>query len=158
MLPLHTLLHPTDFSEPSDFAFELACALARDYGARLLIVHAVPPPLFHGEVVDRREDTGFIEGIRGLLQRRRPADPEVPVEHVLDDGDPAGVIVHLAQERRCDLIVMGTHGRTGLGRLLLGSVAERVMRTAPCPVLTVRAPQAHGVQPVGLAIACLAPV
>jgi nucleotide-binding universal stress UspA family protein len=140
MLPLHTILHPTDFSEPSDFAFELACALARDYGARLLILHVVPPPLFHGEVVDRRAETGFTKGIRELLERRRPTDATVPVEHVLDDGDPAGVTVHLAQERRCDLIVMGTHGRTGLGRLLMGSVAERVMRAAPCPVITVRTP------------------
>ena len=56
------------------------------------------------------------------------------------EGDPATQIVRVAQETRCDLIVLGTHGRTGLGRLLMGSVAEQVLRKAPCPVLTVKTP------------------
>jgi nucleotide-binding universal stress UspA family protein len=63
------------------------------------------------------------------------------VEHHLKEGDPAAEILRLAQEARVDLIVMGMHGRTGLGRLLMGSVAERVVRQAPCPVLTVKVPQ-----------------
>ena len=143
MLPLRTILHPTDFSEPSDYAFQLACALARDYEARLLVLHVVPPPLFHGEVVARREETGFYEDLWELLEQRRPTDANVQVEHYLEDGDPAEMIVQLAWDEGCDLIVMGTHGRTGLGRLLMGSVAEQVMRRAACPVLTVRMPLAE---------------
>ncbi len=140
MLPLRTILHPTDFSESSDYAFQLACALARDYGARLLVAHVVPPPLFHGEVVARREETGFYEELWEMLEQRRPSDPNVQVEHFLEDGEAAAMIVQLAWDEGCDLIVMGTHGRTGLGRLLMGSVAEQAMRKASCPVLTVRTP------------------
>jgi len=62
----------------------------------------------------------------------------VCVEHRLGEGDPATVILEVAEETGAGLIVMGTHGRTGLGRLVMGSVAEQVLRTAPCPVLTVR--------------------
>jgi nucleotide-binding universal stress UspA family protein len=65
----------------------------------------------------------------------------VTVEHHLKEGDPATEILRLAEERKVDVIVMGTHGRTGLGRLLMGSVAEQIVRKAPCPVLTVRLPQ-----------------
>src|SRR5262249_59188485 len=72
------------------------------------------------------------------LERRRPPDPPVPVEYLVREGDPVAEILRAARARDCDLIVMGTHGRTGLRRLLLGSVAEGVMRKAPCPVLTAR--------------------
>ena len=64
----------------------------------------------------------------------------VPVERRLAEGDPADVILHFARQTPADLVVMGTHGRTGLGRVLMGSVAEQVVRKAPCPVLTVTAP------------------
>jgi nucleotide-binding universal stress UspA family protein len=67
-----------------------------------------------------------------------PADPAVHVEHRLKEGAPATEILRTARALECDLIVMGTHGRTGVGRLLMGSVAEEVLRKAPCPVLTVK--------------------
>jgi nucleotide-binding universal stress UspA family protein len=141
MLPIRTILHPTDFSEHSDPAFWLACSVARDYGARLVVLHVVPPPVFHGEVVARRQPDGYHTDLEKQLQEFRPREPGIPVERRVEDGDPAAAILRVAQEVPCDLIVMGTHGRTGLGRLLMGSVAEQVMRRAPCPVLTVKLPR-----------------
>lgn len=74
------------------------------------------------------------------LHEVRPEDATVSVEHLLVEGDPVGAILKISQERQCDLIVMGSHGRTGLHRLLMGSVAEQVLRKATCPVVTVKTP------------------
>ncbi len=144
MLPIKIILHPTDFSELSDAAFQLACALARDHKGRLVVLHVVPPPQSHGEEVARRQDGGYHHDLWRMLERVRPEDPAVPVERRLEDGLPAETILRVAREEGADLIVLGTQGRTGLGRLLLGSVAEQVVRQAPCPVLTTNsvAPQA----------------
>ena len=73
-----------------------------------------------------------------MLKEVVPTDPQVACEHRLLTGDPAVAIARLAEEEHADLIVMGTHGRTGLTRLLMGSVAEAVVRRAPCPVLTYK--------------------
>jgi len=143
MLPLHTILHPTDFSERSGFALELACGLARDYGARLVLLHvAAQPVIAYGEgVVPPQEDYEDYEAeLREKLHRLEVPDVRIRVERRLKEGDPVAEILGVAQETGADLIVMGTHGRTGLGRLLMGSVAEEVVRQAACPVLTVRAP------------------
>jgi universal stress protein A len=133
----HTIVHPTDFSEASAPAMEMACALARDQGARLVVVHVLPPPGYHGEVVERRQPDFYDELWQKLREVRPPRD-DVRTEHRLLSGDQAEEIVRIAEELKSNLIVMGTHGRTGLRRLLVGSVAEEVMRTAACPVLTVR--------------------
>jgi nucleotide-binding universal stress UspA family protein len=145
MLPVKTILHPTDFSEPSEAAFRLACALARDHNSRLVVLHVVPPPESHGEVIARRQGGGYHEDLWRLLEGLRPVYASVTVERRLEDGAPAETIVNVAREEGADLIVLGTQGRTGLGRLLLGSVAEHVVRRAPCPVLTTNAtlPQAE---------------
>jgi nucleotide-binding universal stress UspA family protein len=143
MLPIHTILHPTDFSERSALAFRLACALARDYGARLVVLHVTAPPLVaygEGVVIAPTEAETHHDREREELRRLRPADPKVVAEHLLLEGDPVSAILGVAQDAHVDLIVMGTHGRTGLRRLLMGSVAEQVVRRAPCPVLTVRTP------------------
>ncbi len=140
MLPLKTILHPTDFSDHSEYALQLACGLARDSGARLILMHVVPPPIAHGEVVARRQRDGYHAQLEKELNRLVPPDPQIRVARWLEDGDPATVIVQVAQDLPCDLIVMGTHGRTGVRRLLMGSVAEHVVRNAPCPVLTVANP------------------
>jgi nucleotide-binding universal stress UspA family protein len=79
----------------------------------------------------------------------RPSDPKVRVRYLLVEGNPAAEILSAAREGNCDLIVMGTHGRTGLNRLLMGSVAEEVVRKAPCPVLTVRADVPAGLRSKG---------
>jgi nucleotide-binding universal stress UspA family protein len=139
MLPIRTILHPTDFSTSSDYAFRLACSLARDYGSRLIVLHvATPPVVAFGEGVLPVQPEGYRDELREWLHRLAAQGPTARVEHHLVEGDAAAEIIHLAGETKCDLIVMGTHGRTGLGRLLMGSVAEQVIRKAPCPVLTVK--------------------
>ncbi len=80
------------------------------------------------------------QALRERLQQIKPRTPDIPVEHLLAEGSPATAILQIAQERQCDLIVMGTHGRTGLTRVVMGSVAEQVVRNATCPVLTVKTP------------------
>jgi nucleotide-binding universal stress UspA family protein len=136
MLPIHTILHPTDFSEFAVNAYGLACSLARDFGARLIVLHVDPPPVCHGERVARRQED-YTETLWEEMHRVAPDQPKVSAEYQLLGGDVAAEILRTAREKDCDLIVMGTHGRTGLRRLLMGSVAERVMRQAPCPVVTV---------------------
>jgi nucleotide-binding universal stress UspA family protein len=141
MLAIKTILHPTDFSERSDFAFRLACSLARDYGARLIVLHVAEPPMaLAGEGVLMLPPAADLEPLREKLHQIRPQDPKIQVEHRLCQGNAATEILQIAEEPKCDLIVMGTHGRTGLGRLLMGSVAEQVVRRAPCPVVTVKIP------------------
>jgi nucleotide-binding universal stress UspA family protein len=142
MLSIKTILHPTDFSDNSRAAFQLACALARDYGARLLVAHVARRPVItplEGPVPPQPET--YQEELTALLKGLQAAAPEVRMEpRLMLSEDPAGEILRLAAEVGCDLIVLGTHGRTGLGRVLLGSVAEQVLRRAPCPVLTVKMP------------------
>ena len=141
MLPIRTILHPTDYSESSGSAFELACALARDYSATLVVAHVVPPTRVFapdGIAVPLPAEEEYEP--RAKLARLHPTDPRVEIDHRLLEGDPADTILKLAETTGADVIVMGTHGTTGLTRLLVGSVAESVMRKAPCPVLTVRGP------------------
>jgi nucleotide-binding universal stress UspA family protein len=139
MLPLRTILHPTDFSPRSDHAFRLACSLARDHNARLILVHVMPPLVIGGELgVVPVEPEGLDRALMDQLNQLQPADTHLPVERYLLQGNAADEIIRLAREKECDLVVMGTHGRTGLDRLLMGSVAEIILRNAPCPVLTVK--------------------
>jgi nucleotide-binding universal stress UspA family protein len=140
MFAIHRILHPTDFSEYSEAAFRLACALARDHAAQVVVLHVVPPPVCRGEAVARRQPNGYHEQLWDHLHRVQPPEPGVRIERLLTDGNPGEEILRVAAEIPCDLIVMGTHGRRGLARLLLGSVAEHVLRGAPCPVLTVNTP------------------
>jgi nucleotide-binding universal stress UspA family protein len=141
MLNVRSILHPTDFSERSEPAFRLACALARDYGASVVVLHVVPPPATRAEEVARLPPDDYHEQLwREFLLRMTSPEPGVRLGCRLEDGDPGKEIVRVAEELGCDLIVLSTHGRTGLRRLLMGSVAEQVLRTAPCPVLTVKGP------------------
>jgi nucleotide-binding universal stress UspA family protein len=168
MLSIRTILHPTDFSECSEAAFRVACSLARTYGARLLVLHVAPmttvyggtmagvptdPKIYQHALEERlreiqipaRAEVEFRSHVDGGEEEEplRPGvatGPEVLVEHRLREGDAAQEILRTAGEVGCDLIVMGTHGRTALGRVLMGSVAEAVMRRADCLVLTIRSP------------------
>jgi nucleotide-binding universal stress UspA family protein len=141
MLPIHTILHPTDFSERSQCALRLAAALARDYGARLIVLHVTAPPVaVYGEVAVLPAGDEDNTRLEGELRQIRVPDRNVRLEHQLQTGDPVTEILAVAESASADLIVMGTHGRTGLARLLMGSVAEHVLRQARCPVLTVRTP------------------
>lgn len=139
MLPLGTILHPTDFSEHSEFAFRLACALARDYNARLILLHVTPPPMvvYGGGAVPPDPWPSSAEAKAKLRELEGHAH-HVRVESQVMEGDPVDMILRAAEETHSDVIVMGTHGRTALARLLLGSVAELVLRKAPCPVLTAK--------------------
>jgi nucleotide-binding universal stress UspA family protein len=133
------ILFPTDFSSLGQTALELATTLAKERGAKLVIAHVEEPPLAYGggelyfgmEEPDRKE-------IERMLAAVVPHDRTVSYEHRLLMGSPATAIVHFAEKENVDLIVMPTHGRTGLYRLLMGSVAEEVVRKATCPVLTVK--------------------
>jgi nucleotide-binding universal stress UspA family protein len=139
MLAIRTILHPTDFSESAEAAFSVAGMLATAHKARLIVLHVYPLPISRGEGIDYPSDQ--VELWR-LLDRYHAPDPDIEVEGRLVQGSPPDEIVRQAEEEGCDLIVMGTQGRTGLARLLMGSVAEKVMRGAHCPVLTVRIPPA----------------
>ncbi len=141
MFPLHTILHPTDFSPQAEHARRTAEALAHDYNARLVLVHVMqPPPVVASEMGVVIPD--LPDEPTALWNKLNDMEPAglVCVERFLLKGEPVVEIVRMAQEERADLIVMGTHGRSGLPRLLMGSVAEWVLRQAPCPVLTVREP------------------
>jgi nucleotide-binding universal stress UspA family protein len=146
MLPLRTILHPTDFSEYSRSALQLATALARDHGAKLLILHVGETPLVvYGEGVLPVDTGAYAQELQEKVEQIRPPDPQVAVEHRLVMApEPVSEILAVAAEEGCDLIVLGTHGRTGLRRVLMGSVAEQVVRKAPCPVLTVKVPFGRG--------------
>jgi nucleotide-binding universal stress UspA family protein len=140
MFPIRKILHPTDFSERSDHAFRLACALARDHNAPLIVLQVQPPFVAYGDGLVGVPPPDCTDELRARLRDLDPHDPKVVLERRLIEGEPSTEILRVAREAGCDLIVMGTHGWTGLRRLLMGSVAEDVVRKAPCPVLTVKAP------------------
>lgn len=142
-ITIRNILYPTDFSERSESAFHFACSLARDNGARLIVLHVIPPPICHGELVARRPPDGYREQMADWLLRLQEPGSGVNIDHRLTEGEPYEEILRMAKEESCDLIIMGTHGRTGLSRLLMGSVAEQVVRRAFCPVLTVKIPFAE---------------
>jgi universal stress protein A len=135
-----TILCPTDFSTLADAALEHATSLALSLHARLLIMHVEQtPPTYAGGYFSVPEPDD--SDLWSMLAELRPSDPTVRYEHVLVKGSPAVEILQLAEECGAEMIVMGTHGRTGLARLLMGSVAEAVVRRAKCPVLTIKSPQ-----------------
>lgn len=139
---LGVIVYPTDFSVLSEATLEVAVAVARETGGRLLITHVkhdVLPNRLEPGPIGVPQDVDELPLAR-MLEEIRPSDPQVPFEHRLLSGDPAEQILQLAARERADLIVMSTHGRTGLSRALLGSVAEVVVRRASCPVLTVKQP------------------
>ena len=134
------ILVPTDFSTASDAALPHAEALAKQKSASLLILHVEETPLAYGGgelYYGLPEPTS--ERILAMLEQVRPSDPTVAFTHRLTMGDPAGEIVRIAAEEGAEMIVLGTHGRSGMSRMLMGSVAEAVVRRAPCPVLVYRA-------------------
>ncbi|QEF97827.1 Universal stress protein [Stieleria maiorica] len=129
--PIRRILFPTDFSPAANAAFGYAERLAASTGAGILVLHvpqdsATVGPLNNVAGEKRRQ----LQAVRSQL-------PDVDIERIFYAGAPGEVICWIAQEYRCDQIVMGTHGRTGLINLLMGSVAEHVVRHARCPVLTV---------------------
>lgn len=140
-MKLQRILIPTDFSERSHFALEWGASLARDTGASLIIVHVHEPEndlIVEGgfAVVDMPTN---LDALNEEVQREKPTDDDIPCEHHVLVGPPAKEIVGFAREKNCDLIVMSTHGRKGFAHFLMGSVAEAVVRSAHCPVMTIKA-------------------
>jgi nucleotide-binding universal stress UspA family protein len=164
MLNVRKILVPVDFSECSGAAVDYAAFLAESFGAQITLLHAWQPPAdlgpFLGQVAIRDPDSGkdrtlaeFVESqsrraLDGLLERVKAKG--VDVEGRLEAGAARKGIIDVSESEGFDLIVMGTHGRTGLAHAVMGSVAEWVVRHAKVPVLTVRADEAAGeVLPVG---------
>ena len=137
------LLVPFDFSEGAKLALQHAIAYARQFKARVTLLHVVHLP-FRGAGFGPGEDPGMEGRLMAEMSKHLSALAEglkrqgVPATAVVRLGYPSLDVVELARLELIDLIIMGTHGRTGLKHVLLGSVAERVVRHAPCPVLVVR--------------------
>ena len=151
------ILVPTDFSESSDAALTYAKALAERFGAVLHLVHVFDDPIMAGgfgaegylaEAPDLAETMRHEAEERLAVRLTESERSRLRATSAMLSGPTAHTIVDTARDRGFDLIVMGTHGRTGLAHALMGSVAERVVRTAPCPVLTVHSAP----QPVTLAV------
>jgi len=133
MIHVRKILYPTDFSSYSNQAYFHAVAQAEVHRAGLTILYVYNPAI---EVAE--EDRTYW---RLQLESIRPTNPDIAVSHVMLEGDPAAEIVRYARDAGIDQIVIGTHGRTGVERLLMGSVAEKVMRDSPCSVLVVKLPK-----------------
>jgi nucleotide-binding universal stress UspA family protein len=146
MKRVRRVLYATDFSEASRPGFAAAVSLAKSLAARLTILYVIPPvvptvPELYLDAVtldqlDKQARRWSAQQLEKLNARAKRAG--VRVMSLLRDGDAADQIVRTCRSTKADLIVVGTHGRRGLPRFLLGSVAERVVAMAPCPVVTVR--------------------
>ncbi|MBA4189296.1 MAG: universal stress protein [Planctomycetaceae bacterium] len=130
MIHVKKILYPTDFSSYSNQAYFHAVGLAETYRAKLTVVYVHTP--------ESGADKAYWQG---QLEQVRPSNPKISVSHVLLEGDPAAEITRFAADAGIDVIVIGTHGRTGVDRPVMGSVAEKVMREASCSVLVVKLPR-----------------
>jgi nucleotide-binding universal stress UspA family protein len=146
---VRSILLPTDFSECASCALSYATSLAREFKASIICVHVIEPvvptvgytgitePLPIADISDQLEDSATRE-LPKVAECEECAG--LDIEEVIVHGDAAAEIVRVAKEREVDLIVIASHGRTGLGRILFGSTAEEVVRHASCPVLVVKPP------------------
>ncbi len=148
MLPIERILCPTDFSDASRGSVEAGVELARHFGAELILLHVVPvlpalPPdpnfVFRVPEFERLLHADAEKRLGEL--RAAVAGRDVPARVVVAHGSAADEILAVARRERADVVVIATHGSTGLGHLVFGSVAEKVVRHAECPVLTVRRPK-----------------
>lgn len=147
---VRSILLPTDFSDCAAFALPYAAGIARATGASLLCVHVVEtvvPAVGYTGMSEPLPIADISEQLEDSAERELPKIARceecagLNVEEVIVHGDAATEIVRVATERGVDLIVVSSHGRTGLGRMLFGSTAEAVVRHATCPVLVVKPPQ-----------------
>ena len=146
MVKFEHILCPTDFSEPAKKALEYACELTTQYGAELHLLHVLPDPVAaltaYGPVVsaipaDWEENmrTQVNQQLADALDQKWEQGKKV--HRAVSEGVPHAEIIRYAKDHAIDLIVMGTHGRTGFNHFIMGSEAEKVVRQAPCPVLTI---------------------
>jgi nucleotide-binding universal stress UspA family protein len=144
-MKVNSILFPTDFSHYNDAALEYACTLAAEANAKLYIVHvhdltSVDPTWGEAGFIHAEERSWEDAVSRRQLEKVKPTVSSVKFEQHFLTGRPGTAIVDFAADNKVDLIVMASHGRSGLSRLLMGSIAEDVMRKAPCPVLIVKQP------------------
>lgn len=154
-IELKRICVPTDFSEPAEHALRYGVTLAEKFGAQLSLLHVVqdilptvPEPglaMLPTEEIMRSLEKGAKEGLENFLAKEW--SDRINVVRAVRHGVPFHEICQFAKQETIDLVVMGTHGRTGLTHFLLGSVAERVVRSSPCPVLTIRHPEHEFVVP-----------
>jgi nucleotide-binding universal stress UspA family protein len=148
MLPFKKILCPTDFSEPSYEALKAANELALHFSTELYLVHVISPAPIAEASTDYSgtPDLSVLEEMetsaKNLLQRivKRRVPKELHTHQIIVLGGAADEIIRIGEKEKVDLIVIATHGQTGWRHLVFGSVAERVVRLAPCPVLTIRVP------------------
>jgi nucleotide-binding universal stress UspA family protein len=148
MIKIEKILFPTDFSEQSEHAFGYALSFAKEYGAQLLMLHVVEDVQYLANAY--MFDVPMMPSFADLEQNRvkemdefvesQNIDPSVKIEKSVRHGRPFVEIIQAAREEKVDLIVIATHGRGGFEHLLFGSTAEKVVRKAPCPVLSIRLP------------------
>jgi nucleotide-binding universal stress UspA family protein len=138
-IPLNRILVPTDFSERARMALSYGVMLAERFGSTLHVLHVVEAVADVAQVSQEQLDGRIADGTWNELYRLLSADDRkrLNVELAIEWGVPFTEIIRYARARQIELIVMGTHGSGGVKRLILGSVAENVVRSAPCPVLTV---------------------
>ncbi|HEX7215462.1 MAG TPA: universal stress protein [Methylomirabilota bacterium] len=145
-MKMRRVLHATDFSAASSRAFKRAVDIAKVSGAELLLVHVLPSALpivadgyVSPKVYEDLEAATRADGQKRLDRlARRARAAGARVKSLLLEGVPHERIAQAARARKADMVVIGTHGRTGFAKLVLGSVASRVLAISPCPVLTVR--------------------
>jgi nucleotide-binding universal stress UspA family protein len=154
MIELQRILVPTDFSEPSGVAVQYAKALADAFGASIHVLHVMEDPFINapiseGYVPPAHLFEEFERAARNRLDEVLTSAEQAKyrAKRVIKSGTPFVEIVRYAKGAEIDLIVMGTHGRGTIAHMLMGNVAEKVVRKAPCPVLTVRHPQHEFVMP-----------
>lgn len=147
VMKIRSILLPTDFSECGNYALSYAVALARQFGASITCLHVIEPmvptvgysgmtePLPLADITDQLEDSAERE-LPKFAEREECAG--LDVEELIVHGEAASEITRVAKEKKVDLIVISSHGRTGLGRIFFGSTAEAVVRHASCPVLVVK--------------------
>ncbi len=151
MIRLQEILVPVDFSTASDSALHYGQAMAETFHARLHVLHVLEDSVLYGglDPVPAGVRIELERSARENLSKMLPADMvrSLRAEMVLKIGSPFVEIVRYAKEQSIDLVVLGTHGHGPIAHMLMGSVAERVVRKAPCPVLTVRHPEHEFVMP-----------
>jgi nucleotide-binding universal stress UspA family protein len=138
----HKILHPTDYSESSRPALKEALDLSRQHGAGLVLLHVVdslgPEQLTYRESLSADQPSAYRQQLFDELRHVLPAGAHLHVDYVLSEEDPVTAILRTQADLGCDLVVLGTHGVSGVRRWFTGSVAEEVVRRAPCPVLVVK--------------------
>jgi nucleotide-binding universal stress UspA family protein len=146
-MEIRSILVPTDFSECGNYALSYAASLARSFNASIICVHVIEPivpTVGYSGMTEPLPIADISEQLEDSAERELPKLAEcedcagLDIEEVIVHGEAASEIVRVAKERKVDLIVVSSHGRTGLGRILFGSTAEAVVRHALCPVLVVK--------------------